>query len=130
MTIDAKALQEILRRCLCGDVVVAQRPDGDFTLRTHFRFPDGGPPDPSLVFLQHLPAGHALRKQADHRRTGIRGPRTQGTPPIWSGRTVILLSVACSAIWLAGVSEPPQGPLSASLLGCVSGQGPEPEGPR
>ena len=35
MTIDAEALQEILRWHLCQNVVVDQRPDGDLMLHTH-----------------------------------------------------------------------------------------------
>ena len=54
MTINAAALQELLRRRLGEDVVVDQRPDGDVMLRTHFRFPDG---DGCPIHLSTAPSG-------------------------------------------------------------------------
>ena len=41
MTLDAKALRNLLCERLCEDVVVDGRPDGELMLRTHFCFPDG-----------------------------------------------------------------------------------------
>lgn len=54
MTINAAALQELLRRRLGEDVVVDQRPDGDVMLHTHFRFPDG---DRCPIHLSTAPRG-------------------------------------------------------------------------
>lgn len=54
MTINVSALQEILCRRLCEDVVVDQRPDGDLMLHTHFRFPDG---DVFPIHLSKAPSG-------------------------------------------------------------------------
>ena len=54
MTINAVALQELLCRRLCEDVIVDQRPDGDVMLHTHFRFPDG---DGFPIHLSTAPSG-------------------------------------------------------------------------
>lgn len=54
MTINAEALRELLCRRLCEDVVVDQRPGGDFMLRTYFRFPDG---DGFPIHLSAAPSG-------------------------------------------------------------------------
>ena len=54
MTINATALQELLCRRLCEDVMVDQRPDGDLMLHTHFRFPDG---DGFPIHLSEAPSG-------------------------------------------------------------------------
>ena len=54
MTINVRALQELLCRRLCEDVIVDQRPDGDLMLHTHFRFPDG---DGFPIHLSEAPSG-------------------------------------------------------------------------
>ena len=54
MTIDPKALGELLCSRLCQDVVVENRPDGALMLRTHFEFPDG---DAFPFHLAEAPSG-------------------------------------------------------------------------
>ena len=41
MALNTRALQELLRKRLCEDIHMTERPDGALLLRTHFEFPDG-----------------------------------------------------------------------------------------
>lgn len=63
MTLDEKALNELLCVRLCEDVTVEQRPDGELMVCTHFEFPDG---DSYPFYLSEAPAGGVRLSDRGH----------------------------------------------------------------